>query len=123
MVRVWFGFFSLLDSRGAPIGDLIIAPEHVLMQRGRETAIHDLSYVAIWSASRCEAVARELDTLATSGSSVVDARTPEVRAILRAISPTATPVFLRTGQCSRTFARRRLKAALRGTHAPLTRTA
>lgn len=123
MVRVSFGYFSLLDSHSAPIGDVIIAPDHVLLQRSPEAAIHDLSYVAIWSAARRDAIERELDILARTGGSVVDSRTPEVRTILRAISPTATPVFIRGGQCSRTFARRRLKAALRTSDATLTRTA
>lgn len=123
MVHVSFGYFSLLDAHGAPTGDVIIAPEHVLFQRGRESAVHDLSYVAIWSAERREALSRELEMLSRSGGTVVDNRTPELRAILRAISPTATPVFMRAGQCSRTFARRRLKAALCTSDAALTHTA
>lgn len=118
-----FGYFSLLDAHGALFGDVIIAPECILLQRGREAAIHDLSYLTIWSAARVDALQRELTALATLGSSAVEGSCPEVRAILRAISPSATPVFLRAGQCSRPFARRRLKAALKTTDAALTRTA
>ena len=123
MRTVSFGYFSLIDAHGAIVGDVIIAPEYILLQRGREAGIHDLSYLAIWSSDRIGSVARELTALAESGGSVVGSTSPELRAILRAISPTATPVFLRVGQCSRTFARRKLKAALKAADAALTRSA
>ena len=123
MRTVSFGYFSLIDAHGAITGDVIIAPEYILFQRGREAGIHDLSYLAIWSSDRVASVGRELTSLAESGSSVVGSATPELRVILRAISPTATPVFLRIGQCSRTFARRKLKSALKAADAALTRTA
>lgn len=123
MRTVSFGYFSLIDARGSVAGDVIIAPEYVLLQRGREAAIHDLSYLAIWSADRVASVVRELEALDASGSTIVDGSSPELRVILRAIAPTATPVFLRVGQCSRTFVRRRLKAALRVSDETLTHSA
>lgn len=123
MRTVSFGYFSLIDAHAAIVGDVIIAPEYILLQRGREGGIHDLSYLAIWSADRIGAVSRELAALDAAGSGIVDGSSPELRAILRAISPAATPVFLRVGQCSRTFKRQRLKAALRTRDASLTRSA
>lgn len=120
MRTVSFGAFSLIDAHGATVGDVIIAPEYILLQRGPEAGIHDLSYLAVWSADRVAIVTRELSSLRECGGRVVDASVPELRAILRAISPTATAVFLRGGRCSRTFVGRRLKAALRTADAALT---
>lgn len=123
MRMVSFGYFSLIDVHGAIVGDVIVAPEYILLQRGRRATIHDLSYLAVWSAPRVDAVAREIAGLESVGSTIVDASCPELRAILRAISPVATPVFMRTGQCRRPFARRWLKAALQTSDATLTRSA
>jgi hypothetical protein len=120
MSHVSFGHFSLIDGHGAGVGDVIIAPEYILLQRGREAGVHDLSYLAVWSAERTAALSGELAALDEVGSSILDANCPELRAILKAISPAATPVFLRVGQCSRAFARRRLRAALRTADAALT---
>jgi hypothetical protein len=123
MAHVSFGLFSLIDPHGSVFGDVIIAPEYILLQRGRDGAQHDLSYLAVWTEERVDAVVRELSALGESGGTVVDSRCPELRTMLRAISPTAIPVFLRAGQCTRRFARRRLSAALRTSDAALTRTA
>ncbi len=123
MRTVSFGRFSLVDPYGAAIGDVVIAPECILLQRGREAGIHDLSYLVVWSGERVDAVTRELNLLESSGATALDSSYTELRTILRAISPASTPVFVRTGQCGRTFARRRLKAALKSADAALGRTA
>ena len=111
MGAVSFGSFSMIDVHGSVVGAVVIAPEFVLLQRPRSSTIHDLSYLAVWSAQRIDAINRELSGLAAS-ERIVDQRTPELAAILRAIDPTATALFCRIGECRRTFARRRLKAAL-----------
>lgn len=123
MRTIAFGCFSLNDAHGGIVGDVVIAPESILLKRGREAAIHDLSYLAVWSKERVDALAHELTALEIAGSTIVDSSYPEARAILRAISPASTPIFLRTGQCSRAFLRRRLKAALKGSDGVLGRTA
>jgi hypothetical protein len=112
MGTVPFGHFSLIDLHGEDSGAVIIAPEHILLQRRPSTAIHDLSYLVVWSAPRTEAVMRELQALAETERGAVDASTPAVKQVLHSIEPTATAIFRRGGHCSRIFARRQLKAAL-----------
>lgn len=112
MSSVPFGHFSLIDLRGEESGAVIIAPQFILHRRRSAAAIHDLSYLVVWSGTMREAVMRELTTLAETGGTIVDATTPELKQMLRAIAPTATAVLRRTGQCRRLFAGRQLKAAL-----------
>jgi hypothetical protein len=69
----------------------------------------------VWSGSRTAAIQKELETLTIRADGVrraLDERTPELRQILHAIAPTATPLFSGGGRCRRLFARRALKAAL-----------
>ena len=117
MAALPFGQFSLLDLRGEDSGAVIIAPELILLRRGGG-AIHDLSYLVVWSELRTAAVRRELQALAGSERQVVDASTPELRQVLASIEPKATAVFRNGGHCSRIFRRRQLKAALQAVHAP-----
>lgn len=112
MGTVPFGQFSLIDLRGEDSGAVIIAPEHILLQRSPSTAIHDLSYLVVWSAPRTEAVMRELQELADNGCKAVDSSTPALSQVLHSIEPKATAIFRGGGHCSRIFARRQLKAAL-----------
>jgi len=112
-----FGQFSLLDLRGEDSGAVIIAPELILLRRGGG-AIHDLSYLVVWSELRTAAVRRELQALAGSERQVVDGSTPELRQVLASIEPKATAVFRNGGHCSRIFRRRQLKAALEAVAAP-----
>jgi hypothetical protein len=112
-----FGQFSLLDLRGEDSGAVIIAPELILLRRGCG-AIHDLSYLVVWSELRTAAVMRELQALAGSERQVVDASTPELRQVLASIEPKATAVFRNGGHCSWIFRRRQLKAALQAVDAP-----
>jgi hypothetical protein len=107
-----FGHFTLIDSHGGESGDVIIASEAILLQRGRRTDIHDLSYLVVWSGKRIAAMNRELDLLASRPEKIVDASTPELRHVLHAIAPTATAVFRRAGRCRRLFTRRALRAIL-----------
>jgi|SRR5581483_3949206 len=107
---VAFGRFTLIDLRGDRMGEVIIAPECVLLQRGPAAPVRDVSYLALWSQSRVDAIARELTTLPPS--TVVDASTPELHAILHAIAPATTPLFVGAGECRGGFTRRRLKAVL-----------
>jgi hypothetical protein len=111
MGTVPFGQFSLIEMRGEESA-VIIAPEYILLQRAPNAAIHDLSYLVVWSGARTDAVRRELETLAEAGCTPVDSTTPELKQVLHAIAPAATPVFQKAGQCSRMFARRQLRAAL-----------
>jgi len=117
MSAVAFGRFTLLDLRGEPTGQVIIAPECILLQPGPLSRVRDVSYVALWSAHRVEAIAAELARLAGIGSTVVDASTPELHAILHAIAPATAPMFVGAGECRRQFARRRLTAELERTAA------
>jgi len=112
MAAVAYGRFTLLDLRGDATGQVIIAPECILLQPAPAARVRDVSYLALWSARRVEAIAGELATLARVGSTVVDASTPEVHAILHAIAPATAPMFVGVGECRRRFARRRLKAEL-----------
>ena len=112
MATVPFGQFSLLDFRGEDSGVVVIAPELILLRRSRSAAVHDLSYLVVWSEPRTAAVRRELQTLVRAGQQTVDGSTPEVRQVLLSIEPKATAVFRRGGSCSRIFRRRQLKAAL-----------
>jgi hypothetical protein len=108
-----FGHFSLVDLRGEEYGAVIIAPGRILLQRAPDAAVHDLSYLVVWSRERAAAISRELALLAEMGRKVVDATTPELMHVLRAIAPATTPLFRRGGQCRKLFAERQLKAALR----------
>jgi hypothetical protein len=110
MAALPFGRFSLLDLRGEDSGAVIIAPELILLRRAGSGAIHDLSYLVVWSELRTAALMRELQALAER--QVVDGTTPELRQVLASIEPKATAVFRSGGQCSRIFRRRQLKAAL-----------
>jgi hypothetical protein len=112
MASVPFGQFSLLNFRGEDSGIVVIAPELILLRRSRSAAIHDLSYLVVWSEARTAAVMRELQSLVRSGQQTVDGSTPELRQVLQSIEPKATAVFRRGGSCSRIFRRRQLKAAL-----------
>jgi hypothetical protein len=112
MGSVPFGHFSLIDLHGEDSGAVIIAPEFILHQRPSAAAVHDLSYLVVWSGTRRKAVMRELTELAETGRTVVDGTTPELKQMLHAIAPTATAVLKRKGQCRRLFARRQLEAAL-----------
>src|SRR5207237_1004658 len=89
-----YGRFALIEPRGAIFGHVVLAPEYVLMQRAAHTSIRDVSYLAVWSETRSRAIARELAALAADGTGVVAAAMPEVLAILRAIAPVSTPLFL-----------------------------
>ena len=117
MAALPFGQFSLLDLRGEDSGAVIIAPELILLRRTGSGAIHDLSYLVVWSEPRTAAVKRELQSLAGSERSIVDASTPELRQVLASIAPKATAVFRTGGHCSRIFRRRQLKAALQAADA------
>jgi hypothetical protein len=111
-----YGRFALVEPRGSIFGHVVVAPEYVLMQRAAHTSIRDVSYLAVWSEARSHAIARELTVLATDGTGVVAASTPEVLAILRAIAPASTPLFIGGGDCHRTLralTRRHLDAELR----------
>jgi hypothetical protein len=112
MAALAFGRFRLIDPGGESVGDVIIAAEHVLLQRGPSARIRDVSYLALWSASRIDAIGRELQALASVGSTTVGPQTPEVHGILHAIAPTATPLFVGGGRCRRRFARVTMKAEL-----------
>ena len=112
MAALPFGQFSLLDLRGEDSGAVIIAPELILLRRTGGGAIHDLSYLVVWSELRTAALMRELRALAGSERQVVDGSTPELRQVLASIEPKATAVFRSGGHCSRIFRRRQLKAAL-----------
>jgi hypothetical protein len=118
MAPVPFGQFSLLDFRGEDSGVVVIAPELILLRRSRSAAIHDLSYLVVWSEPRTAAVMRELQTLVRAGQQTVDGSTPELRQVLLSIEPKATAVFRRGGNCSRIFRRRQLKAALEAAGTP-----
>ena len=121
MSAVPFGRFSLIDLRGERSGAVIIAPEYILLHRPPSAAIHDLSYLVVWSGQRSAAVVRELQTLAGAGTRTVDSSTPELKQVLHSIEPTATAVFHGGGHCTRLFARRQLKAALQTAAVPHTR--
>jgi hypothetical protein len=108
-----FGHFSLVDLRGEQFGAVIIAPGRILLQRAPDTAVHDLSYLVVWSAQRMSAISRELAQLGQVGRKVVDAGTPELMQVLRSIAPATTPLFRRAGRCRKLFAERQLKAELR----------
>ena len=112
MAAVAFGRFALIDPHGDSVGDVIVAPECVLLQRGPSGRVRDVSYLALWSAARLQAVAAEIAALGRIGSTIVDATTPEIHAILHAIAPAASALFVASGRCSRRFARTSLKAAL-----------
>jgi hypothetical protein len=120
-----YGRFALVEPRGSIFGHVVVAPEYVLMQRAAHTSIRDVSYLAVWSEARSRAIARELTTLTNEGTGVVAASTPEVLAILRAIAPVSTPLFVGGGECHRTLralTRRQLDAELRASahqNAPL----
>ena len=118
MAAVPFGQFSLLDCRGEDSGVVVIAPELILLRRSRSAAIHDLSYLVVWSEPRTAAVMSELQTLVQAGQRTVDGSTPELRQVLLSIEPKATAVFRRGGNCSRIFRRRQLKAALEAAARP-----
>ena len=112
MASVAFGRFTLVDLRGESAAQVIIAPECILLQPGPAARVRDVSYLALWSAVRVEAVTNELAALARIGSTVVNATTPELHAILHAIAPATAPMFVGAGECRRGSARRRLKAEL-----------
>ena len=112
MAAVAFGRFTLIDLRGTVVGAVIVAPECILLQRGPAARARDVSYLALWTDTRIAAIATELATLARLGPTTVDARTPELHAILHAIAPAASALFVASGRCSRRFARTSLKAAL-----------
>jgi len=116
-----YGRFALIEPRGAIFGHVVVAPEYVLMQRAAHTSIRDVSYLAVWSETRSRALARELTALAADGTGVVSADMPEVLAILRALAPVATPLFIGGGECHRTLralTRRHLDAELRAAARP-----
>src|SRR6059058_40950 len=87
MAAVAFGRFTLMDLRGTVVGAVIVAPECILLQRGPAARVRDVSYLALWTDTRIAAIATELAALARSGPTTVDARTPELHAILHAIAP------------------------------------
>lgn len=119
--KIPFGRFVLIEPRGALGGCALIAPEHVLLQRSSQTSVRDVSYLAVWSAARSSAIARELVMLSGAGTSVVGAATPEVHAILHAIAPAASLLFVGGGKCLKTvraLMRRHLDAELRATMPP-----
>ena len=114
-----FGRFVLIEPRGSIFGHVVIAPEYVLLQRTSYSSIRDVSYLAIWGADRERAIARELSSLASGGVGSVKAVTAgasETLAILRAIAPLATPLFVDGGECHKTLRalmRRQLAGELR----------
>jgi hypothetical protein len=111
MALVPFGCFTLADARGH-VGDVLIAPQFVLLRRAPEGSVRDLSYLVVWSEERMAGVVRELQAMTAAGTPV-DVTTPVLRSICQSIAPTATAVFERSGQCRRSFVRRRLETALR----------
>ena len=112
MAAVAFGRFTLIDLRGALVGTVVVAPECIMLQPGPAARIRDVSYLALWTDTRIAAIATELATLADIGPTTVDARTPELHAILHAIAPAAAALFGGAGECRRRFARVKLKAEL-----------
>jgi len=124
-----YGLFVLVEPRGAPFGNVLIAPEYVLLQRAAHSTIRDVSYLVVWSAARIASVARELVELGPQGgdpSGVVDHTSRDLRSILHAIAPVATPLFLGGGDCGRTLralVRRHLDAKLRAATHPATQPA
>jgi hypothetical protein len=118
MATVPFGQFSLLDLRGEDSGVVVIAPEHILLRRSPSAAIHDLSYLVVWSEPRTAALMRELQSLVGSPPQTIGTSTPELRQVLLSIEPKATALFRRGGYCSRLFKRRQLKAALQTASVP-----
>jgi hypothetical protein len=123
MPALSFGRFSVSDARGDTTASIVIAPGHILLQREPAAALHDLSYLTIWTERSIRAVTDELAALADSGPGVVTSATPMLAAILRAIAPTGTPTFRDRGSCRGFRARRQLATALRLMTAPLARTA
>jgi hypothetical protein len=121
MAAIAFGRFTLHEGRG-DTGSVVIAPGHILLQRQTATALHDLSYLAIWTEQTVRAVTEELAALAATGPGVVTANTPTLASILHAIAPAAAATFHGRGSCRGFLARRQLTAALR-TRTPLARTA
>ena len=117
MAAVAFGRFTLIDPHGDSLGDVIIAPECILLQRMPAAAVRDVSYLALWSTDRVEAIAKELASLARIGSTVIGPTTPELHTILRAIAPATAPMFVGAGRCRRRFARHTLKGVLERTPA------
>jgi hypothetical protein len=116
MAALPFGTFTLADGHGRPQGAVVIAQGSILFQRAAGTPVHDLSYLVIWSATRTEAIRRELQALEMAGARGVGPATPGIHAILHAIAPSATAALVHAGACRRFFARRVLKAALRTAH-------
>ena len=49
MAALTFGRFSLHDGHGETAGAVVIAPEHILLQRQSTAPLHDLSYLTIWT--------------------------------------------------------------------------
>src|SRR5207248_7070127 len=64
MAGVAFGRFTLIDLHGESLGEVIIAPEYILLQRGAAGPARDVSYLALWSAARLQAIENELAALA-----------------------------------------------------------
>lgn len=112
-----YGRFALVEPRGSLFGHVVVAPEYVLLQRAAHSSIRDVSYLAVWSTERARAIALELSALAHgSGSGAVSPGAPETLAILRAIAPVSTPLFVGGGACHkslRALMRRQLDAELR----------
>lgn len=111
-----YGRFALVEPRGTVFGYVLIAPEYVLLQRAAHTSIRDVSYLVVWSSARIASVTRELATMITERTGVVDATTRELHAMLHAIAPATTPLFLSGGDCVRTLralVRRQLDSQLR----------
>jgi hypothetical protein len=115
--RIPFGRFTLVESRGAVFGCVMLAPEYILLQRASHTSVRDVSYLVVWSEERSRAIAHELMALATDSDGAV-ADSPEVLSILHAIAPASTPIFAGGGECRQTLralTRRQLEAELRAT--------
>jgi len=123
MAAIAYGRFSLHDARGETGARVVIAPEHILLQRTPATPLHDLSYLTVWTQQSIHAVTEELAALAAAGPGTVTATTPMLAAILHAIAPTSTATFRASGSCRGFRRRRQLVAALREQDAPLARTA
>ena len=112
-----FGGFALVDHRGAVVGAVVIAPGHVLMRRESQSTIRDVSYLAIWTPQRISVVEQELAACAALGlTAVTAAAAPRLHAMLQAIAPASTAVYVTGGLCRkrlRKLQRVQLEAALR----------
>jgi hypothetical protein len=108
MGAVPFARITLIDAHGQLAGDVVIAPERILLQRAAGGEIHDVTYLAVWTGERRQAVVRELQALSEKGPATIDAKTPEIQTVLQRLAPAATGLLASAGH----LPRRQLKVAL-----------